>query len=233
MPRRGKTVQREQKDRLPSFSLRPSGTQSPLIQPLGTEPPLIQPSGTQTPLSQPSDEQALAPLPLSQPQEATGSKQALAPMPFFTGHHPGTVKLLPPRKGKAISVVTMSSKEETTQLAQITTTQIDGRIGPKIVEDTAKHQARINDIVERQRNGTWDEVPHGMHIIVDSNGNKRLRRNAAVDATVKPVNYDGVGNNKESGTLLMLGRSKRTKSKSSSDDEGLGEGGSARGSTQR
>jgi hypothetical protein len=133
----------------------PSGTT--LIQPSGTtlsqpsDTPLSQPSGTQSPLTQPSGKQS--PSCLLEGVMASPAPTS-APMPFFTGHHQGAVRLLPPRKGKAISVVTMSSKGETSQLAQTTTSQIDGRIRPQIVKNTAKHQARINDIVERQRNGT-------------------------------------------------------------------------------
>ncbi len=122
---------------------------------------------------------------------------ASVPMPFFTGHHQGTVRLLPPRKGKVIKVVTMSSKGETSQLAQTTTTQIDGKIKPKIVENTAKHQARIDDVVERQRNATWDGVPHGWHVSVDSDGHKRLHRNAVVNVAETPVNNDCVGSDEE------------------------------------
>ncbi len=68
------------------------------------------------------------------------------------------------------------------------------------------------------------DTPHGMHrITVDK---------VAVKSKDIQRNDDGVGSNEESTTLIMLGRPKRTKSKSSSDDEGLVRR-SARGSTQR
>jgi hypothetical protein len=143
--------------------------QPTLSQPSGTPP--IQPSGTQSPFTQSSGEQS--PSCLSEGAMASPSP-ASAPMPFFTGRNPGTGRLLPPRKSKAISVVTMSSNEETTLETQTTTTQVEGSERPKIVENTAKQQARIKDIVERQRNGTWDGVPHGMHILVGIDGHERL-----------------------------------------------------------
>jgi hypothetical protein len=80
-------------------------------------------------------------------------------MPFFTGRLSGTVKLLPPRKGKVTSVVTMSSEEETTLQAQTITTQIEKRTSPMIVENTAKHQASIDALVQRQRHDEPDGSP--------------------------------------------------------------------------
>ncbi len=84
-------------------------------------------------------------------------------------------------------------------------------------------QAKLRDIVERQRNGTWDGIPRGMRIVVDSEGNDRLHRNAAVDVPEKSFNCDDDEGIKESSTLLTLGSPKTTRNKSSSDDEGLGD----------
>ncbi len=79
------------------------------------------------------------------------------------------------------------------------------------MENTAKQQARINDIVGRQRNGTWDGVPYGMHVSLDSNGHERLHRNAVVDKAVIPVNNDCVGSDVENPQLFMLGSPKKVK----------------------
>jgi hypothetical protein len=84
--------------------------QSTLSQPSGTT--LSQPSGKQSPSCLPEGAMA-SPVPAS------------APMPFFTGHNPKTVRLLPPRKSKTISVVTMSSNEELTLETQTITTQVE------------------------------------------------------------------------------------------------------------
>ncbi len=73
------------------------------------------------------------------------------------------------------------------------------------MENTDKHQARINDVVERQRNGTWDGVPHGWHVSVDSDGHKRLHKNAVVNAAETQLNNDCVGSDEENPQLLMLG----------------------------
>ncbi len=74
----------------------PSGTT--LSQPSGTPP--SQPSCAQSPLTQPSGKQS----PSCLPEGAVASPVSVsAPMPLFTGHHSGTVRLLPPRKSKAIS----------------------------------------------------------------------------------------------------------------------------------
>ena len=68
----------------------------------GNEPSIVQPSGSEASHFQ--------------PQVATGSTKAPAPMPYFTGHRPGTIGLLPAWKDKVTSVVTMSSKAESTTL---------------------------------------------------------------------------------------------------------------------
>jgi hypothetical protein len=36
--------------------------------------------------------------------------------------------------------------------------------------------ARMKDIIERRRNGTWDGIPTGMLLVVDNDGNERLKR---------------------------------------------------------
>ena len=84
-----------------------------------------------------------------------------------------------------------------------------------IVENTAKHQARINASVERQRNGEpdgspWDGVPHGMYIVVDIDGSERLNRTTVDEGAMKSKdiqkNDNGAGRNEEITALLMLGR---------------------------
>jgi hypothetical protein len=87
--------------------LKPYGEQSPPLQPHGEHPPPFQPHGKQPPPQQPQSEKT-------------------SPMPGFIGHGPGSVRLLPPRRGKKqpVSVVTMSSDNGTTFLAQ-TTTQVE------------------------------------------------------------------------------------------------------------
>jgi hypothetical protein len=79
----------------------PSGTT--LSQPSGTPP--SQPSCAQSPLTQPSGKQS----PSCLPEGAVASPVPVSvPMPLLIGHHPETVRLLPPRNSKAISVVAMS-----------------------------------------------------------------------------------------------------------------------------
>ncbi len=63
-----------------------SGTELSLNQPSGSEPSIVQPSGTEISHCQPSGIQAQANLSHGQPQVATGSVKAPAPMPYFTGH---------------------------------------------------------------------------------------------------------------------------------------------------
>jgi hypothetical protein len=124
------------------------------IQPSGSELSIVQPSGSETSHIQ--------------PQVATGSAKAPAPMPYFTGHRPGTIRLLPPRKGKVTTVVTMSSRGETTTKTPTITTPVEEITCPI-------RAARLKDIVERQRNGTWDGIPRGMMIVKDGDGNERLK----------------------------------------------------------
>ncbi len=234
MPRRGKTVQREQKDSPPSISLRaqsslsislraqsspsislralspqpfrlralsphqfnprslspqrtiqasgtepspvqPSGTEPSItqtsgtelspVQPSGTEPSLIQPSGNQAPLSLTSGEQAPAPLPLVQPLEATGPEKATSsPMPSFTSQGPGAARIASPVKGATFKTPTITHVDEITCPVQL---------------------ARLKDIAEWHRNGTWDGIPRGMSLVVDSDGNGRLKRNTADEGANK------------------------------------------------
>ena len=85
----------------------------------------------------------------------------------------------------------------------------------------------MKDIAERQRNGTWNGIPSGMSIVVDSDGNERLNRTTVDEGAMKSKdiqkNDNGAGRNEEITALLMLGRPKTTINKSSSDDEGLEE----------
>ncbi len=56
---------------------------------------------------------------------------------------------------------------------------------------------------------------------MDSDGHKRLNRNAVVNAAQTPVNNDGVGSDEENPQFFMLGCPKKVKP--NSDDEGLGD----------
>jgi hypothetical protein len=76
---------------------------------------------------------------------------------------------LPPRKGKVTSVVTMSSKGESTIKTPTITTQVEEITCP--IRD-----ARLKEIVGQQRNGTWDGIPRGMMLVVDDDGIERLKR---------------------------------------------------------
>ncbi len=66
-----------------------------------------------------------------------------------------------------------------------------------------------------------------MHIVVDIDGKERLHRTTVDEGAMKSKdiqrNDDGAGSNEESTALIMLGRPKTTRNKSSSDDEGLGD----------
>ncbi len=79
-----------------------------------------------------------------------------------------------------------------------------------IVENTAKHQARIDAFVQRQRNGEpdgspWDGLPYGTSIAIDSNGKERLHRTTVDEGANKSKDSQKT---KEVTTLLKLGRPK-------------------------
>ncbi len=122
---RGLMLSGDAAEREDSSDMRVKG-QSPLIQPSGAQSPLNQPLGKQTPPIQPYG--ALSPS--NQPQGSGRNDLpclSSGPYAWLPGHHPGTVRILhpktgkAPKKGKAASVITMSSKEETTFMAQTTT----------------------------------------------------------------------------------------------------------------
>jgi hypothetical protein len=121
-------------------------------------------------------------------------------MPSFTSQCPGTARITPPDKGATLKTPT-------------TTTQVYEIMCPV-------RQARLKDIVERQRNGTWDGIPRGMSLVFDSDGNGRLNRNTVDERAMKSKD---IQKSKEITTLLRLGRPKAMTNKSSSDDEGLGQ----------
>jgi hypothetical protein len=118
-------------------------------------------------------------------------------MASFTSQRPGTVS---PDKGATLKTPT-------------TTTQVEEMMCPV-------RQARLKDIVERQRNGTWDGIPRGMSLVFDSDGNGRLNRNTVDEGAMKSKD---IQKSKEITTLLRLDRPKAMTNKSSSDDEGLGQ----------
>ncbi len=46
-------------------------------------------------------------------------------------------------------------------------------------------KARLKDIDERYRDGTWDGIPSGMMLVVDSDGNERLKKITKDEGTIK------------------------------------------------
>ena len=191
----------------------PSGTELSPIQPSGSEPSIVQPSDTETSHIQPLGIQAQAPLPLGQPQVATGFVKAPAPMPYFTGRLPGTVRLLPPRKGKLTSVVTMSSKGKSTVKTPAIATPVEETTCP--IRD-----ARSKEIMEQQRNGTWDGIPIGMTLVKDSDGVESLKRITEDEGADKSKD---IRKSEENTALFILGGTKAASNKSGSDDETLGQ----------
>ena len=87
-------------------------------------------------------------------------------MPFFTGSHPGTVRLLPPGKGKVTSVVTMSSKEETTVLAQTLTTQVEESAPQE--ETCPVMMAKMKEIMRQRSNSAWGGIPKGAKLVLNT-----------------------------------------------------------------
>ncbi len=161
----------------------PSGAQIPLSQSTGTEPLTVQISGTEPltvqttgtePLTaetsdtepshiQPSGIQTqISPLSGEQPTKtASPVKAPSAPMPSFTSQGPGTSRIKSPIRGE-----TLNTPTKTTQVG----------------ERTKAREAKIAEIVRQQRNGTWDGIPTGWHVVVDSCGHERIAQNkTAVD----------------------------------------------------
>ena len=99
--------------------MKPQGEQSPPLQPHGKQSPPLQPHGEQSPPLQPQGEH-------SSPTKPLGTE--ISPMPNFTGHGPGSVRLLPRRveKKQPLEVVTMSLNKETTFIAKTTTQGEEG-----------------------------------------------------------------------------------------------------------
>jgi hypothetical protein len=178
----------------------PSGTELSLNHPPGTELSPIQPSGSEPSIVQPSGSEPS----IVQPQVATGSVKAPAPMPYFTGRLPGTVRLLPPRKNKVTSVVTMSSNGESTIKTPTITTQVEEITCP--IRD-----ARLKEIVERQRNGTWDGIPRCVERL------KRIPKDEGADKS------KDIPKSEEVTALLDLGGTNAAANKPGSDDDGLGQ----------
>ena len=179
-------------------TVRTAGTDPSITEAAGAEPSHIQPSGTQALLSPPSDEQAQVPLPLGQPKEATSPVKTLSSlMPSFTSLGPGTTRIASPVRGSNLKAPTITHRDEITCPVRL---------------------ARLNDIAEQHRNGTWDGIPRDMKLVVDSDGNQRLKRITKDEGTIK--SKDGQ-KTKEATALLNLGRPKTAANKSGSDDEGL------------
>ena len=78
----------------------------------------------------------------------------------------------------------------------------------------------MKEVVRRQRNGTWDGIPGGMRLVVDSDGNGRLHRTTVDKGSIKSKD---VQKPEEVTALLTLGSPKTSTNKLSSEDEGLGE----------
>jgi hypothetical protein len=149
-------------------------------------------------------------LPLVQPKEARGPVKALSPMPSFTSQGPGATRIASPVK-------------EATLKTPTTTTQVEKGTRPMIIENTPKHQARIDALVQRQRYGEpdgspWDGIPSGMRLVVCSDGNERLIRDTVDEGANKSKD---IRKTKEVTALLNLGRPETAVNKSGSDDEGL------------
>jgi hypothetical protein len=173
----------------------PSGIEPLIVEPSGTEPlnVNVQPSGTvpaiiQTSVTVPSD---TLPLPLVQAQEATDSVRAPDTMPVFTGLLPGKFRLLPPRKGKVTTVVTMSSQGESTIRTPTTTTQVEKGTRPMISGNTPERQAPKDALVHRQCHGEPDSssregIPIDMMLAKDGDGVGRLKMiNKSKDNQIK------------------------------------------------
>ena len=80
--------------------------------------------------------------------------------------------------------------------------------------------ARLKDIVERQRNGTWDGVPRGMMLVVDGDGVERLQRITKDEGADKSKD---IRKSEEDTALFNLGGTNAASNKSGSDDDGLGQ----------
>ena len=96
-----------------------------------------------------------------------------------------------------------------------------------VEENTPKQQARIDALVQRQRNGEpdgspWNGLYEGMSLVVGGDGPERLSFNrTTVDQ--KAIKSKDVQKPEEVTTLLTLGSPKISTNKSSSEDDGLAE----------
>ena len=86
-------------------------------------------------------------------------------MPSFTSQRPGATRFTFPVKGATLKTPT-------------TTTPVEEITWAKHVEETTcpVRKARLNEIAERYRIGTWDGIPRGMMLVVDGDGVERLQR---------------------------------------------------------
>ncbi len=106
-------------------------------------------------------------------------------MPSFTSQRPGTARFTSPDKE-----TTLRTPTKTTQVEEIT---------------CPVREARVKEIVKRQRNGTWDGIPRGMSLVVDSDGNERLKRDTVDEGAIKSKD---IQKSKDITALLNLGRPK-------------------------
>ena len=144
----------------------PLGTETSMNQTSGTEPSSVQPLGTKPPDSQPLGAQS--PLVLG---------KAPAPMPSFTSQGPGSSRITSPIRGATFKARTTTPVEEMTWAKHKEETTCPIKL------------ARLMDMEERHRNGTWDGIPRGMAIVMCSDGHERLRRIVADEAEKDTVNY--------------------------------------------
>ncbi len=104
-------------------------------------------------------------MPLGQPKEATSPVKApSSPMPSFTSLGPGTTRIASPVRGSNLKAPTITHRDEITCPVQL---------------------ARLNDIAERHRNGTWDGMPSGMKLVIGSDGHECLKRITTDEGAIK------------------------------------------------
>ena len=80
--------------------------------------------------------------------------------------------------------------------------------------------ARTKEIVERQRNGTWDGIPRGFSLVEDGDGIERLKR---ITKDGRADKSKDIGKSEEDTALFNLGGTNAASNKSGSDDDGLGQ----------
>jgi hypothetical protein len=130
-------------------------------------------------------------------------------MPSFTSKGPGTTKIASPVRGQTLKTPTK-------------TTPVEERTWAKLVAETTcpVRKARLMDIDERYRNGTWDGIPRGFSLVEDGDGIKRLKKMTKEQRAAKSKD---IGKSEEVTALFNLGGTKTTSNKSGSDDDGLGQ----------